>query len=171
MYFSIQVVRAQPFIEIRQAVPCRAIRGSSISVSGALPPLWRSHTHTHLWILRSNLICYIIQYYSILYDTLVLYITLCCITLHYIISYYILLCYNIIYIYIHYIDIILCCLVLFCIVLYYIILYYITVYYVILRRPQDAAGAGLRTRRRCCTAARTSRRPPFKLFFSYVSVN
>ena len=31
--FSIRAFRAYPLIEVRQAVPCRAIRGSSISVS------------------------------------------------------------------------------------------------------------------------------------------
>ena len=37
--FSIRAFRAYPLIEIRQTVPCRAIRGSNISVSTALPPL------------------------------------------------------------------------------------------------------------------------------------
>ena len=35
----IWVVRAYPLIEIRQIVPCRAIRGDSISVNSTLPPL------------------------------------------------------------------------------------------------------------------------------------
>ena len=30
--------RACPLVEIRQAVPCRAIRGNSISVNSTLPP-------------------------------------------------------------------------------------------------------------------------------------
>ena len=34
---SIRVVRADPLIEIGQAVPCRAIRGNSILVNGTLP--------------------------------------------------------------------------------------------------------------------------------------
>ena len=34
--FSIRVFRAYPLVEIRQTVPCRAIRGSSIRVSSAL---------------------------------------------------------------------------------------------------------------------------------------
>ena len=34
--------RACPIIEIRQEVPCRAIRGNSISVNSTLPPLWSS---------------------------------------------------------------------------------------------------------------------------------
>ena len=37
--FSIRVFRADPLVEIRQAVPCRAIRGDSISVNSTLPPL------------------------------------------------------------------------------------------------------------------------------------
>ena len=36
--FSIRVVRADPLIEIRQTVPCRSIRGNSISVNSTLPP-------------------------------------------------------------------------------------------------------------------------------------
>ena len=35
---SIRAFRAYPLIEIRQAVPCRAIRGSRISVNGSPPP-------------------------------------------------------------------------------------------------------------------------------------
>ena len=35
---SIRVVRAYPLFEVRQTVPCRAIRGSSISVDSAPPP-------------------------------------------------------------------------------------------------------------------------------------
>ena len=35
---SIRVVRAYPLIEIRQAAPCRAIRGNRISVNSTLPP-------------------------------------------------------------------------------------------------------------------------------------
>ena len=31
--------RAYPLIEMRQPVPCRAIRGNSISVNSTLPPL------------------------------------------------------------------------------------------------------------------------------------
>ena len=34
--FSIRVVRAHPLIKIRQTVPCRAIRGSSILVDSTL---------------------------------------------------------------------------------------------------------------------------------------
>ena len=37
--FSIRAFRACPLVEIRQAVPCRAIRGNSISVNSTLPPL------------------------------------------------------------------------------------------------------------------------------------
>ena len=37
--FSIQAFRACPLIEIRQAAPCRAIRGDGISVNNTLPPL------------------------------------------------------------------------------------------------------------------------------------
>ena len=37
--FSTRVFRAYPLFEIRQAVPRRAVRDSSISVSGTLPPL------------------------------------------------------------------------------------------------------------------------------------
>ena len=37
--FSIRAFRAYPLIEIRQTVPCRAIRGNSISVNCTLPPL------------------------------------------------------------------------------------------------------------------------------------
>ena len=38
--FSIRVLRAYPLIEVRQTVPCRAIRGNSISInSNYLPPL------------------------------------------------------------------------------------------------------------------------------------
>ena len=36
---SIRVFRAYPLFEIRQAAPCRAMRGSSISVNSTLPPL------------------------------------------------------------------------------------------------------------------------------------
>ena len=36
---SIRAFRAHPLIEIRQAVPCRAIRGKNISVNSTLPPL------------------------------------------------------------------------------------------------------------------------------------
>ena len=36
--FSIRAFRAYPLIETRQMVPCRAIRGNSISVNSALPP-------------------------------------------------------------------------------------------------------------------------------------
>ena len=39
--FSIRAFRAYPPIEIRQTVPCRAIRGNSISVNRTLPPLLR----------------------------------------------------------------------------------------------------------------------------------
>ena len=35
---SIRVARAHPLVDIRQAIPCRAIRGSSISVKSTLPP-------------------------------------------------------------------------------------------------------------------------------------
>ena len=35
---SIRAFRACPHVEIRQAVPRRAIRGNSISVNSALPP-------------------------------------------------------------------------------------------------------------------------------------
>ena len=35
---SIRVVRACPHVEIRQKVPCRAIRGNCISVNSTLPP-------------------------------------------------------------------------------------------------------------------------------------
>ena len=37
--FSIRAFRAYPLIEIRQRVPCRAIRGNNISVNSTLPPL------------------------------------------------------------------------------------------------------------------------------------
>ena len=41
--FSIRVFRAYPPVETRQTVPCRAIRGNSISVNGTLPsPLMSS---------------------------------------------------------------------------------------------------------------------------------
>ena len=36
--FLIRAFRAYPLIEIRQAIPCRAIRGNDISVNGTLPP-------------------------------------------------------------------------------------------------------------------------------------
>ena len=36
---SIRVVRAYPLVEIGQTAPCRVIRGNSISVYSALPPL------------------------------------------------------------------------------------------------------------------------------------
>ena len=35
---SIRYVRAYYLVEIRQTVPCRAIRGNSISVNSTLPP-------------------------------------------------------------------------------------------------------------------------------------
>ena len=35
---SIRVVRACPLVEIRQAVPCRAMRGNRVSVNSTLPP-------------------------------------------------------------------------------------------------------------------------------------
>ena len=35
--FSIRVFRAYPLVELRQTAPCRAIRGSSVSVNSALP--------------------------------------------------------------------------------------------------------------------------------------
>ena len=38
-FVKLVVVRAYPLIQIRQTVPCRAIRGNSVSVNGALPPL------------------------------------------------------------------------------------------------------------------------------------
>ena len=37
--FSVRAFRAYPLIEIRQTVPCRAIRGNSISVNSTLPLL------------------------------------------------------------------------------------------------------------------------------------
>ena len=40
--FSIRAFRAYILIEIRQTVPCRAIRGNSISVNSTLPPLLTS---------------------------------------------------------------------------------------------------------------------------------
>ena len=42
--FSIRAFRACPLIEIRQTVPCRAIRGNSISVNGTLPPSYVCRT-------------------------------------------------------------------------------------------------------------------------------
>ena len=39
--FSIRAFRAYPLVEIRRTVPCRAIRGSSISVSSIIPPSTR----------------------------------------------------------------------------------------------------------------------------------
>ena len=36
--FSIRAFRAYPLVEIRQTVPCRAIRGDGISVKSTLPP-------------------------------------------------------------------------------------------------------------------------------------
>ena len=36
--FSIRTFRAYPLVEIRQTVPCRAIRGDSISVNSTPPP-------------------------------------------------------------------------------------------------------------------------------------
>ena len=36
--FSTRASRAHPLIETRRTVPCRAIRGNSISVNGILPP-------------------------------------------------------------------------------------------------------------------------------------
>ena len=36
--FSIRAFRAYPLIETKQTVPCRAIRGTSISVNSTLPP-------------------------------------------------------------------------------------------------------------------------------------
>ena len=36
--FSIRAFRACPLVEARQAIPCRAIRADSISVSRTLPP-------------------------------------------------------------------------------------------------------------------------------------
>ena len=42
---SHRVFRAYPLIEIRQTVPCRAIRGKSISVNSTLPPLVNREGH------------------------------------------------------------------------------------------------------------------------------
>ena len=42
--FSIRAFRASPLNEIRQIVPCRAVRGSSISVSSTLPPYQQRST-------------------------------------------------------------------------------------------------------------------------------
>ena len=36
--FSIRAFRAYPLVEIEQTVPCRAIRGNSLSVNSTLPP-------------------------------------------------------------------------------------------------------------------------------------
>ena len=36
---AFRAFRAYPLVEIRQAAPCRAIRGSGISVNSTLPPL------------------------------------------------------------------------------------------------------------------------------------
>ena len=41
---SILVVRAHPLIELRQIIPCRAIRGNRISVNSTLPPPLDSRT-------------------------------------------------------------------------------------------------------------------------------
>ena len=55
-------LRTYPLVELRQTVPCQAIRGNSISVNGTLPPssicLRTVHGH-HIWF-------YIIVYYTIL---------------------------------------------------------------------------------------------------------
>ena len=47
--FSIRAFRAYPLIEIRQTVPCRSIRGNSISVNSTLPPSY-ANLWTRLWI-------------------------------------------------------------------------------------------------------------------------
>ena len=49
---SFRVVRAYPLIEIRQTVPCRAIRGNSISVNNTLPPLNQAYILRLLDLLR-----------------------------------------------------------------------------------------------------------------------
>ena len=53
--FSIRVFRAYPLIEIRQAVPCRAIRGNS-NLSQQYPPplLVLPRTHTTSQVFRSR---------------------------------------------------------------------------------------------------------------------
>ena len=36
---SVRAFRAYPLFEVRQIVPCRAVRGNSISVNSTIPPL------------------------------------------------------------------------------------------------------------------------------------
>ena len=47
IYLSIRYSWACPLIEIRQAVPRRAILGSRISVSSTLPPSYTKHVNNH----------------------------------------------------------------------------------------------------------------------------
>ena len=62
--FSIRALRAYPLTGIRQAVPCRAIRGDSISVDNTLPalfaprPRWRRCGPCSRAYLMINIICY-----------------------------------------------------------------------------------------------------------------
>ena len=66
---SIRAVRAYPLIEIRQAAPCRAIRGNSISVNSTLPPSQVCHrvmrNQTPSYYIRLIIVYHIIAYYII----------------------------------------------------------------------------------------------------------
>ena len=73
--FSIRAFRACPLIKIRQTVPCRAIRGNSISVNSTLPPLYNNiyiyiYIYTYLYITLSlSLYIYIYIYIYIYMHT------------------------------------------------------------------------------------------------------
>ena len=56
--FSIRVFRAYPLIQIRQTVPCPAIRGNSISVNITLPPLTFVSLRTAIWECRLRSYCF-----------------------------------------------------------------------------------------------------------------
>ena len=72
---SIPAVRYVPPVDIRQTVPCRAIRGNSISVTSTLPPL---NVYRNMY----SMLCYMVSWYctdchSMSYCGLLCYVLLC----------------------------------------------------------------------------------------------
>ena len=56
--FSIRAFRAYHLVEIRQTVPCRAVRGNGISVNSTLPPSLTCATHaTHVAHMLCVCVC------------------------------------------------------------------------------------------------------------------
>ena len=61
---SIRAFRAYPLIWIRRTVPCRAIRGSNISVKGTLPPLNNDDNDAATTTTTTNKHYYYYYYYK-----------------------------------------------------------------------------------------------------------